>query len=79
MKIFGYTDEGRSAENAQPLELAEVTLAATPTELRTIAKFIEAAAERIEAQGKNYDHEHLSDSFKEFSSSPHFIIANPNV
>jgi hypothetical protein len=79
MKIFGYTDKGRSAEDAQPLALAEVTLAATPAELRALAGFIEAAAKRIEAQGQNYDHEHLCDGFKEFSNSPSFIIANPNV
>lgn len=79
MKIYGYTGEGRSAENAQPMELAEVTLVGTPAELRKIAKFIEAAAERIEIQGTHFDHEHLCDSFKEFGSSPHLIISNPNA
>jgi phosphate uptake regulator len=79
MKIYGYTDEGHSAENAQPMELAEATLVATPTELRAIAKFIERAADHFEKQGKDFDHEHLCDSAKEFINSPQLIVARAEI
>jgi len=76
MKIFGYKDDG-SAEVVEPSELAEITLVANPDKLRKIAKFIETAAERMENQ-KGWEHEHLSDKFKEFATSPHFVVFKPN-
>ncbi len=75
MKIYGYKDDG-SAEVTEPSELAEITLVANPDELRKIAKFIESAAEGMEKQ-KGWEHEHLSDKFKEFTTSPHFVVFNP--
>jgi hypothetical protein len=79
MKIYGYPKGDLSAESLEPSELAEITLVAMPTELRAIAKFIAAAADGIEARGKDYSHEHLSDKFKEFVNSPHFVIYNPDA
>jgi hypothetical protein len=79
MKIYGYKDEGLSPEDIVPSELAEITLEASSDELRKIAKFIEAAAEEMEKRGKNYSHEHLSDKFREFRNSPHFVVFNPDV
>lgn len=79
MKIYGYPENGLSPESIEPSELAEITLVATPTELRTIARFIALAADGIESRGKNYSHEHLSDKFKEFAGSPHFVIYNPDA
>jgi hypothetical protein len=79
MKIYGYKDEGQRPEDIVPSELAEITLEATADELRKIAKFIEAAAEEMEKRGKSYSHEHLSDKFREFRTSPHFVVFNPDV
>lgn len=75
MKIYGYKDDG-SAKTIGSSELAEITLVANPDELRKIAKFIEAAAEGMEKQ-KGWEHEHLSDRFKEFTTSPHFVVFKP--
>ena len=79
VKIFGYKNEGLAPEKIEPSELAEITLVANADELRKIARFIEAAAEGIETRGKNWEHEHLSDKYREFESSPHFVVFNPEA
>ena len=79
MKIYGYKNEGQDPENIEPSELAEITLVANADELRKIARFIDAAAEGIEKRGKNWEHEHLSDKYREFESSPHFVVFNPEA
>jgi len=76
MKIYGYSSVEKH-ELIDPEELAEITLVATPAELRQIAKFIEQAAEGMEANSQIWEHEHLSDSFTEFKNSPHFVVWNP--
>lgn len=77
VKIHGYADEGRAIEDIVPAELAEVTLVATPDELRRIARFLEFCASGMEACGKAWEHEHLSDKDRSFQSSPHFVVFNP--
>ena len=77
MKIHGYATEEQSVENLIPSELAEITLVATPEELRRIAKFLEHCASEIEECGKSWGHEHLSDIDKHFQNSPHFVVFNP--
>ncbi len=77
MKIHGYADEGKEIEDIVPAELAEITLVATPEELRRIARFLENCANGIEARGKSWEHEHLSDKDKSFKDSPHFVVFNP--
>ena len=79
MKIFGYKNEGLNPGDIEPSELAEITLVANADELRKISKFIEAAAEGIENRGENWEHEHLSDKFKEFQASPHFVVFNAEI
>ena len=76
MKIFGYKNEGVDPDKIEPIELAEITLVADADELRKIAQFIEAAAKGIEKRGKNWEHEHLSDKYREFENSPHFVVFN---
>lgn len=76
MVIYGYKNEGFPIEEVEPSELAEVTLVATPDELRRIAKFLESAAVSMERMGSTYDHEHLSDKMREFEGSPHFVVVN---
>jgi hypothetical protein len=51
MKLFGYSAAESNTENVVPSELAEITLVASPTELRTIASFLQAAAEGMERAG----------------------------
>jgi F420-dependent methylenetetrahydromethanopterin dehydrogenase len=75
MKLYGYKDEGLDIEQLVPAELAEVTLVATPTELRRIAAFLESAAKEMERMGDTYSHEHLSDKDRSFLKSPHFVVA----
>ena len=48
MKIHGYAKDGPAADSVVPAELAEITLVATPDELRRIAKFLEACANGME-------------------------------
>lgn len=79
MKIYGYKNEEQSSGFVEPAELAEITLVASPQELRKIAQFINAAADGIETLGSAWEHEHLSDKHKEFTSSPHFVIYNPET
>ncbi len=75
MKLYGYVAGTRELADAQPKALDEVTLVASPAELRKIAAFIEAAAISMEKMGGSYDHEHLSDKNPSFSGSPHFVIS----
>jgi hypothetical protein len=74
MKLWGYTDEGLSIEDIRPSELAEITLQATPKELRKMSEFLTFCAAEMERMGSDYDHIHLSDRLKEFRNSPHFVV-----
>jgi hypothetical protein len=75
VKLYGYRDEGLPIEEVVPASLAEITLCATPDELRKMAQFLVSCAAEIERMGSEYDHVHLSDRLKEFASSPHFVVA----
>jgi hypothetical protein len=74
MKIHGYSDEGRSSGEIQPKAMAEISLVATPSELRRIASFLNKAADTMQRMGANYGHEHLSDRQPGFDDSPHFVV-----
>lgn len=75
MKLFGYTNEAGVIEGAGPNVLAEVTLCASPHELRQMAKFLQYCAGEMERLGARYDHVHLGDHMKEFDqTSPHFVV-----
>lgn len=78
MKIHGYKDEGLTIDQIEPYELAEITLEATPEELREIASFLRTAADDMERLGSNYDHQHLSDKKPGFEKSPHLVVFNAN-
>ncbi|MGD8594675.1 MAG: hypothetical protein PVF82_17750 [Gammaproteobacteria bacterium] len=75
MKFYGYKNEGLEIDQIISSELAEVTLVASPEELKMIAEFLESAADEMIRMGESYDHEHLSDKNKVFESSPHFVVA----
>ncbi len=76
MRIYGYEDRGLAPEHIVTAQLAEITLCATPDELRWIAEFLSSCAAEMERMGNAYDHVHLGDRIKEFDeSSPHFVVA----
>jgi hypothetical protein len=77
VKIHGYANEGLKTEEIVPVELAEITLVATPQELRRMAKFLENCANGMETRGKSWEHEHLSEKDRLFENSPHFVVFNP--
>ncbi|MGO4703252.1 Imm32 family immunity protein [Dyella sp. 2RAB6] len=77
MKIYGYIDEEMSVEEKGPKVLAEVTLVASPEELRKMASFLLASAESMESMGASYNHEHLADKQPCFVDSPELIVFNP--
>ena len=74
MKLYGYPDKGLPIEDIVSAELAEVTVNATPAELRKMADFLVFCASEMERMGATYDHVHLSDRMKEFPGSPHFVV-----
>jgi len=74
MKIHGYSDQDRSSGEIRPKQMAEISLVATPAELRRIANFLNKAADTMQRMGANYGHEHLSDRQAGFDDSPHFVV-----
>jgi hypothetical protein len=75
MKIFGYAKQQAGQEHFVPEELAEITLSATPTELRRMGEFLVSCAAEMDHMGDAYDHVHLGDRMKEFDTlSPHFVV-----
>ena len=77
MRLFDYADEGLPIDEIIPATLAEVTLCATPVELRRMAEFLTFCALEMDRMGDAYDHVHLSDLMKEFHVSPHLVVARP--
>lgn len=79
MKISGYSDLGLPIDEIISSELAEITILASPGELRKIASFLNSAAEAMEQLGSNYSHLHLSDKQDGFTNSPHFTVFNSEL
>lgn len=77
MKVYGYGNEAHASDARGLVELSEVTIAATSGELRRIAMFLERCADGMDADGKAWEHEHLSDEDHLFADSPQFIVFNP--
>jgi hypothetical protein len=73
VRIYGYED-GQLPDTVPSPPLAEVTLNATPAELRSMAKFLSDCADEMDRMGDRYDHVHLSDRLKQFETSPHFVV-----
>lgn len=66
MQLSGYSNTGLPIEQVGRSELAEVTLCATPAELRRMAEFFSFCASEMDRMGPSYDHLHLADRMKEF-------------
>lgn len=80
MKISGYNQRDMDQPDFQFGEnLVEVTLEASPHELRLIAEFLNEAADKMDSFGAQYSHEHLADSKPEFKRSPHFVVFNSDL
>jgi len=75
MQLYGYEDTGLPPEQVVPATLAEITLVASPEELREIATFLANCADEMDRMGDKFDHVHLGDRIKTFQSSPHFVVA----
>jgi hypothetical protein len=75
MHIYGYEDKGQPFGTVVPALLAEITLNATPEELRAMAEFLCGCADEMDRMGESFDHVHLSDRQKQFETSPHFVVA----
>ncbi len=74
MKLFGYPDQGLPIDEIVPAKLAEVTVNATPRELRRMAEFLQFCASEMDRMGDAYGHIHLSDHMKEFRTSSEFVV-----
>ncbi|EJE49758.1 hypothetical protein PMI14_05663 [Acidovorax sp. CF316] len=74
MKLHGYADEGKDPQDIIPETLAEVTLEATPDELRAMAAFLLSAADAMDRLGGAYGHLHLADAMPQFNDSPHLTV-----
>ncbi|KGI77673.1 hypothetical protein [Oleiagrimonas soli] len=75
MKIYGRIDGSGFDAETSLRRLAEVTLVATPNELRRIDIFLSPSAETMERMGASHDHEHLSDRVDGFDAAPGFVVA----
>ena len=73
MKLYGY-EPTDFIEDVRGAALAEVTLNASPEELRRMAAFLAACADEMERMGDTYSHVHLSDHMLEFEASPQFVV-----
>jgi len=76
LKISGYEINNLPDEEINFIDLAEITIEATPEEVRKIALFFSNTAEKMEKMGASYSHEHLSDNQSGFDSSPHLTVFN---
>ena len=76
MKFWGYTKELQQAERPQPAELPEVTISATPAELRAIAHSLVKVADEIEVHGSDFEHERFATGDE---NSPKLVVFNPDA
>ena len=81
MKISGYSTEdvGRDPEHVRFIDLAEITITASPAEVRCFAAFLAGVADTMERMGNKYSHEHLADRQPGFDESPHVTVFNSDL
>ena len=81
MKITGYSieDVGLEPEQVRFIDLAEITVTASPTEVRRFAAFLNDVADAMERMGDKYSHEHLSDHQPDFDDSLHITVFNSEL
>ena len=74
MHLHGHSDFTGEDDAVRPAALAEITLDASPEELRAMAQFLADCADEMDRMGAAYDHVHLSDRVKSFEGSPHVVV-----
>ena len=76
MKAFGYAES--KIDKSRLLDLNEITLEGTSTEIRLIANFLLAMADDMENRPKEFDHRHMQDEITKWDPNwPDFIVAAP--
>jgi hypothetical protein len=68
-----------NSDEAQPMGLDEVTIAAAPATLRRLAVFLNHAADRMGTHGPDYGHEHFQDFDSMAPETPTFIVSREAV
>jgi hypothetical protein len=71
MKFYGYTSFHEDSV-LDPLE--EVTLCATPHELKSLAHFLLHVAIEMDRHKERFGHEHFADFVDEPSKRPSFVV-----
>ena len=74
MKIYGYTNDA----SQESMELNEITFSTNPEMLREISNFLLQCTNEIEANKKNWEHEHFV-SKKETKTIPTIIVYNQDA
>ena len=74
MNLYGHSDFTGENDAVRPVALAEITLNASPQELRAMARFLADCADEMDRMGASYDHVHLSDRVRSFEGSPHVVV-----
>ena len=77
MKAYGYKQGRTGFDSGKLLTLSTMSVVADSRELRKMAAFMSAAADRMDEMGAEYDHEHLKDEFPEFTESCDFVVGRP--
>lgn len=73
MKVFGYF---KDEPQGNLMELSDITVSASPGQLRELASFLLMAASGMEGMGAEYDHLHLHEvSDNHWTAWPDIIIA----
>ena len=71
IQLYGYAN-GSDAD--RPLRLSEVTVSASPDELRRAAEFLVHAAGLMEQRGDEFGHEHFGDFDPAVSADADLIV-----
>lgn len=74
MKIYGRTTEHAEALN----EMREVSIVASPDDLRSIADFLIAQADAM-LKEDHFDHVHYSDYVRAEQEQVEIVVCNPSV
>ena len=78
VKFYGYAN--KEFEGGL-LEMKELTVSATPEELRAMALFLNDCANKLSSDDStSFEHEHLSDNSNSTDcNSPELIVVNPSM
>jgi hypothetical protein len=78
MKVFGYATPSQKGKPVL-LQMSEITLVASPSELDQIIRFLSHAATQFAKLGKATDHFHVAEVVEWPSQWPDIIVKNPRT